>query len=91
MESNDPQNEADVGVLLPEVALKQSIYAMAKSLLPQSEQEKPEVAAMLAELENQLPASAKPLHESSLQTKPSPAKKSHVEDQDLLVQGVATW
>lgn len=37
MESNDPQNEADVGVLLPEVALKQSIYAMAKSLLPQSE------------------------------------------------------
>ena len=46
---------------------------------------------MLAELENQLPASAKPLHESSLQTKPSPAKKSHVEDQDLLVQGVATW
>lgn len=46
---------------------------------------------MLAELEKQLPASAKPLHESSMQTNPSPAKKSHVEDQDLLAQGVATW
>jgi hypothetical protein len=46
---------------------------------------------MLAELEKQLPASAKPLHETSIQTNPSPAKESHVEDQDLLAQGVATW
>ena len=37
MQSNDPQNEADAGEVPPEVALKQSIYAMAKSLLPQSE------------------------------------------------------
>ena len=92
MESNDPQNEADAGEVPPEVALKQSIYAMAKSLLPQSEQEKPEVAAMLAELENQLPASSKPPHEiSSTQTNHPTAKKSHTEDQNLLVQGIITW
>lgn len=37
MESNDPQDEANLGEVPPEVALKQSIYAMAKFLLPQSE------------------------------------------------------
>jgi hypothetical protein len=37
MESNDSQDEATVGEVPSDVALKQSIYAMAKSLLPQSE------------------------------------------------------
>ena len=91
MESNDIHDEANLGEVTPELALKQSIYAMAKLLLPQSEQQKPEVAEMFAELEKQLPTSARPLHESSIQTNPLPAKKSHVEDQDLLAQGVATW
>jgi hypothetical protein len=81
MESNDPHDEANLGEVTPELALKQSIYAMAKLLLPQSEQQKPEVAEMFAELEKQLPVSAKPLHEiRSIQTNHLAVKKSHVED-----------
>ena len=37
MESNDPQNEANAGEVPAAMALKQSIYTMAKFLLPQSE------------------------------------------------------